>query len=126
MCRKKKLTRAKLDFLLADIACAKPLYSWSNNEKVAAKIKKIKFCAANFRYLKIFKSWLAKAPNDSKTAEALSKLIGKLAIIDRRAAIGDKGYDARTWKFFWASSRTPSFQNWPKRNWKNWANRCPK
>ncbi|HOX30464.1 MAG TPA: hypothetical protein P5080_04705 [Candidatus Paceibacterota bacterium] len=80
---KEEAEPCEIGILLADIACAKPLYNWSNDEEIAAKIKKIKPCEANFRYMELFKSWLTKAPKNSKTAKALTKLIEKLEKYER-------------------------------------------
>lgn len=78
-----KADPCNIGILLADIVCAKSFSNWSNDEEIAAKIKKIKPCDANFRYMELFKSWLTKAPENSETAKALNKLIKKLEKYER-------------------------------------------
>jgi hypothetical protein len=82
-----KADPCEIGILLADIAAAKPIYNWSNDEEIAVKIKKIKPCDANFHYVELFRSWLTKAPKNSETAKALNKLIKKLEKYERSQRI---------------------------------------
>ena len=69
---------AALGALMAEIACSKVFDSWDKDAEISEKVKAVKACKENARYLLIFEALLKDAPKDSKTTEALSELIGKL------------------------------------------------
>ena len=72
-----------LGALMADIAYSKFFENWDKDLEIAEKVKAIKACKKNARYIGSFESLLRDVPANKETAKALSELIKRLKKFER-------------------------------------------